>query len=240
MQSSQFRCLVCAAVYDRHVPFCTGCWEYGTVLLVGGRPHAQIDHVPEVVTARDLARSAWSRVEVPAYPALTLGTGALVLLVGPSGAGKSTMLCRAMDSLRGPVVLESLEEAPGPSLAARLARVHVKRADFQIVGRASVDQLVEIATKTRAVALGIDSAQLSSFAADELRHMAIVISGLNTLWCTSQVNKQGRVAGREELVHEADVVIEIEDMRWQLTKSRYQPVDGIEGSVLTEVPDVAA
>jgi len=238
-QSTQFRCLECGASYDRHTPFCAHCWSYGSILLIGRRARAQVDHVPEVTTARALSRTAWSRVDVPSYPKLALGTGALVLLVGPSGSGKSTMLSRALDTMPGPVVYQSIEEAPGPSLAARLARARVKREDFHIVGRASVDQVVEIATKTRAVGLGIDSVQMASYTADELRHLTIVLPNLRVLIVTSQVNKQGRAAGREELLHEADAVLQLDAMHWTLVKSRYQPLDGIEGTVL-EGTDVAA
>lgn len=230
--SSEFRCVVCGSSYgDKHVRFCVGCWEYGTVLQVGSRARAEVDSVAQVTTARDLSRAAWERLEVPAYPDLVLGTGCLALAVGPAGSGKSTCLVRALDGMRGPVVVQSLEEAPGPSLASRLARVKVRRDDFFLVGRASVDQLVEVCRRVKAVALGIDSVQMASFSADELRHLTVVLPTVRTVWCTSQVNKQGRAAGREELIHEADLVLQLDAMKWTLTKSRYQPL-GVSGDVL--------
>ena len=56
---------------------------------------------------------------------------------------------------------------------------------------------------------------------------------------TCQVNKRGRIEGRERLLHEADVVVRVESMAWVIEKSRFQP-SGVEGSVLEENDDETA
>jgi predicted ATP-dependent serine protease len=187
----------------------------------------------ELTDAKTLARAVWQSVELPAYPAIEVRRGALVVLVGAAGAGKSTMLARALDTIRGTSMLVSLEEPGGPSLALRLARLGVKRDDLLIASRANVDQLAGVLRERKIVAIGIDSVQRSMFEPRELRHLLLTLSNLAVLLCTSQVNKTGDMRGSEELRHEADVVIELERLRWRVAKSRYQPPD-LSGPVLSE------
>jgi predicted ATP-dependent serine protease len=123
------------------------------------------------------------------------------------------------------VVLQSVEEAPGPSLHARLHRCRVRRADFAIAGRASVDQLADVVRDQRAVGLVVDSVQIAAFTPEELRHLLLVLPTLRVVVGVAQVNKAGRIEGRERLLHEADVAIQCEALHWALTKSRYQPTE---------------
>jgi hypothetical protein len=225
MNSGPWRCFECGTSFPTHRAACSSCFEAGTLLQAGARPSAAIDFVPEITTARALAKAAWTPTVSTAYPTLRLGRGALVLVYGAPGNGKSTFATLLLDGLAGPVVLQSIEESPGPSLAARLARCFVRRDDFFVVGRASVDQLVDCVRTRRAVGLAVDSVQLAAFTPEELRHLLLVLPELQVLVAVAQVNKRGRVEGRERLLHEADVAIECAEMRWSLVKSRYQPID---------------
>lgn len=122
----------------------------------------------------------------------------------------------------------------GPTLSARLLRAGVKRADFFVTGRISVDQVVGLIRKVKATALGIDSIQPALFTPRDLRHLLVTVEPLELIVATSRVNKDGRMYGTRDLEHEADAVIEVEAMRWKLTKSRYQDIgQEIEGEVLT-------
>jgi predicted ATP-dependent serine protease len=231
MDSSGWRCIQCGAVFVVHVASCSSCFESGTLLRIGQRQLAAVDAVPEVTTARELAKAAWTLVTSAAYPSLRLGRGALVVVFGPPGSGKSTFATRLLDGFEGAVALQSVEESVGPSLHDRLERCAVRREDFLIIGRASVDQLVECVRTRRVSAVVVDSVQLAAFTAEELRHLLVVLPDLRVLIAVSQVNKQGRIEGRERLLHEADVAVSCDAMTWRVEKSRYQVV-GVNGGVL--------
>lgn len=233
-----WRCVVCGQAFTAHQATCTGCFETGSLLRIGQRPAAEIDAVPEVTDAHALAKAAWTIVPLSSYPGLRLGKGALVTIYGPPGSGKSSFATRALDGLRGPVVFLSSEEGPGPSLHDRLARCRVRRPDFVVVSRASVDQVVDIVRTRRAIGLVVDSVQVASFTAEDLRHVLAVLPSLAVLIAVAQVNKRGEIEGRERLLHEADVVLRCTTMRWALEKSRYQPI-GLSGAVLEEKVEVS-
>lgn len=237
MNPSEWRCVVCGARFDAHASACLGCFESGTIVRIGRRDQAAIDAAPEVTTAAALAKAAWTPVASTAYANLRLGAGALLVIWGPPGGGKSTFAARLLDGLRGPVVLLSAEEAPGPSLHARLQRCRVRREDFAIVGRASIDQVADVVRQRRAVALGVDSVQLAMFTADELRHLLLVLPSLRVITAVAQVNKRGEIEGRERLLHEADVAIQCDALQWTLTKSRFQPIERVGGRVLDMTPE---
>lgn len=218
-------CLACLTRHEAHASWCLACGEAGYIVRRFGRVPAAVDGVAEETDARSLAASVWGSVSCAAFPDLKLGPGALVVVHGGPGSGKSTWVTRALDTLAGPVLLVSLEEPPGPTLGARLARCAVKRADFGVVGRASVDQIATIAARRRAVGLVIDSVQIGMFSPRDLRHLLAVLPDLQVLFAVSQQNKQGTVAGRLDLTHEADVVVRLDGGEWSVEKSRYQPVD---------------
>jgi predicted ATP-dependent serine protease len=225
-----YRCLHCGARFPVHAPICSRCWASHQIVLEGDRPRADVDGVPELVSARDLSRQRWTSVEVGAFPRLKLGRGALVVLVGRSGSGKSSLLARALDTIRGPAVIVSTEEPAGPSVQDRLDRLHVRRDDLWICSRGTVDQVAEIVRQRKVVSLGIDSVQRASYEPRELRHLLLTLPTLAVLFAVSQVNRDGDVRGGEELAHECDVLIEVEALKWRIVKSRYQAEGG--GDVL--------
>lgn len=202
------------------------------ILPWADRLRAAVDTVPAISNARALSRQAWASIEQHAYPELLLGPGALVVVDGPPGAGKSSWACRLADAVRGPALLVSSEEGLGPTLTARLLRCAVKRDDFHVVSRASVDAAVELARKVGAVSLVLDSVQSAVWSSDELRHVLSVVDDLAVLIAVLQVRKDNLPAGSNTFIHEADVRVRVEDGRWALAKSRYQPLGDVGGGVL--------
>jgi hypothetical protein len=220
---------------------CSNCFTSHSLALEPDRAPAALDGEVELTDAKALARAVWQHVEVPAY-SFAIKRGAFVVAVGPSSAGKSTLVARALDSMRVPALLVSVEEPGGPSLALRLARLGVKRDSLFICSRGSVDQIAAIVREHKIAALAVDSVQRAVFEPRDLRHMLLTLPSLVVLFATSQINKAGDMRGSEELRHEADVVLTVESMVWTVTKSRYEP-PGANGDVLnqrTEETDHAA
>jgi predicted ATP-dependent serine protease len=212
---------------------CSTCGAFNQLVVVGRRPFALVDSEIELTTAKALSLADMRTFAPAAFPSLTLAHGSLVIAYGESGSGKSTMLCRALDTIAGPVLLVSVEEPPGPSLTARLRRAGIKRDDFYILGRATVDQMVEVCRRQKVVAMCVDSCQPALLSARDLRHLLTVIPTLRTLLAVAQVNARGEVAGRNELIHEADVVVRVDQWRWVVEKSRYGDAATMHGSTLS-------
>lgn len=219
---SNWRCIRCGDVYEAHQTLCSGCFTSGSIVCVGRRHRATVDFAPEITDARQLAKQSIEYVSSAPYPRLRIGVGALVCVYGGPGMGKSTLVTRALDSFEGPVVLASTEEGPGPALGQRLQRLRVSRPNFHIVGRSTVDGVVDVLRRTGAIAVAVDSVQAAVWRARELRHLFSVLPKLRVVIGVSQVNAAGGVHGGSELAHESDVVIHVDAYRFTVEKSRYQ------------------
>ncbi len=221
----------CGAGYARHTRFCSSCWAQGLVVLLPRRNPAEMDYTPAVATARELSRMAWGSVRQNAYPKLKLGAKCLLLVFGGPGSGKSTYSIRLADSIPGTALLVSGEEGHSPTVSARLLRCNVKRDDFLVIERATVDFVVNATISRKAVSLIIDSIAESVWRPDELRHVLSLAPTLDLLIAIMQVNKAGEAAGRTAYPHEADAIVHVENMQWSLIKSRYQDLN-VGGDVL--------
>jgi hypothetical protein len=234
-----WECLSCRRRFGQHLSQCSYCFAVGHVLAVPHRVVSSIDDLPEVASADELAKSHWDEVRASAYPSLRLGRNAFIVVSGPEASGKSTMVARMLDSINGPVAFVSGEMGLGPALSALLGRLAIRRPDYHCVGRAGVAWTHQYLVRHRVVALGLDSAQALGVEPADVRHL-LATTPLRLAVVVSQLNKAGEPAGRRDLVHEADVHIELAEGYWRLAKSRYQAVDGVGGAVLEEeVPDVA-
>ena len=225
-QQNSWRCNHCGNYFQTHVGVCPHCYSSGSLVMVGYRPRAEVDYTPGVSNARELARMSWQVVEHPGvYERVIIGEGTLLETYGPPGAGKSSWSCRLVDAIPAPVGLVSAEEGLGPTLSARLIRCRIKREDFHVLTRATVDQVVAFIQQHKLVAIIIDSVSDISWSATELRSILEVCPSLKLLVAVLQVTKETQPAGRMALQHEADVMIKFENMKWQITKSRFQPID---------------
>jgi predicted ATP-dependent serine protease len=172
------------------------------------------------------------QLEKSAYPDLEVDHSTLAMVSGRPGMGKSSMAALLANGVKGPCLSVNAEEGIGPAAAARLRRLGIKRDDYHIITRASVDVAVSYARKVRARSMVIDSVQEASWSADELRHALEVVPEIGLLVAVMQVTKAGLPAGSNSLIHECDVHIVVEDMAWRLLKSRFQNISNVGGPVL--------
>ena len=235
-ETVSWRCYQCGDGYEERPAWCAGCGATASTYRVGSRARAHIDSVLEIASASDLTRDATRVTELAACPGVLVGAGALVVLAGPPGSGKSSLAARILDGTSGTVVYVSVEEAPGASVGQRLARLEISRPEFLVVGWGSADQIAALARQRRVTALAIDSVQVASWHARELRHLLAVLPQLRLIVAVSQVNKRGEIAGTNELLHEADVCLEVESMSATLVKSRYQEVRSDEKRIVPVLP----
>ena len=167
--------------------------------------------------------------------AIALDAGQLARAAEPlERAYHRALALRMLDSIEGAVVAVMAEEHLGPAVAERLGRLRIRRADFHILGRASVDDLVALVRRVRARAVLVDSFTATSLLPTDARHLLQRLE-LDALLGVVQVTKKGQMAGPKEWEHEADAVLYIEDEQWSLQKSRFQP-DRPTGNVFPASP----
>lgn len=199
------------------------------VVPASQRMHSQVLSAPQQTTAKSLYAQTVDHLVVPAAPDLRVGVGALVLVHGPPSAGKSTLTLQWLASIDGPVCLLSSEERLGPTLGARLQRLGIRRADLHILGAVPVDHLAQVLIENRCRALLVDSITTTTLGASDLRQL-ISQTRISALFGTVQHAKDGGMRGTNTLAHEADLIVDVLDGQWTVTKSRYQPI-GLSGSV---------
>jgi len=224
-------CWKCSSRYPIYREWCSVCMDSRTVLIEPVRPAAAMRTQLQTSTARDLVKRKWTTLESQAYPDLLISKGALVSVWGDPGGGKSTFATRYADRLDGPVVYFSAEEKLGPTLAARLERCGVHRADFHAVGQGSVDELVDLCRAVGAICLVIDSIAMTTIRPEDLRRL-LEAAQVDVLMYIMHATKAGTAAGSNAYLHEADVIVAIIAMQWSITKSRYQATTDVRGSIL--------
>lgn len=215
-------CISCGSVSEVRMAFCWSCLSDNSYVRLPKRPTSRFSRTAQRANAHDLAKANWTMVEAAAYPSIRTLAGAFGLLYGGPGAGKSTLLAKWLDSIEGPVTLAALEEGIGPAVSERLARLNIRRADFGLWAGGGVDDLIAELGENKAKALGVDSLTVSQMLPGELRRVQ-QLARVPLVLGTLQVTKAGLAAGSNAWLHEADLIIHVEDMSWQVEKSRYQP-----------------
>ncbi|MFZ9887193.1 MAG: hypothetical protein ACO3JL_06800 [Myxococcota bacterium] len=177
-----------------------------------------------------------NEVRIPAVPDLRVGVGALVVMWGPPGAGKSYLAAKWLASFSTPTVYLSAEEGLGMTVGERLQRVGAAGRPMTVVGYASIDALAEVCAKTRAKVLLVDSITVTTLSPHDVRTLSQNLRLPLTL-VVSQVTKEGGLRGSNELLHEADLGIEVKEGRWKVAKSRYQALHDAPSGEIFSVPN---
>jgi len=176
----------------------------------------------DVVSARDLMRRRSTFITSSSYPTLKLGGQALVAVYGEPGSGKSTFLCKFLDGVSGNVLLLSVEEGVGDTLLGRLSRLEIHRADFFVGYARTIDELEAVVSKSLPQAVAVDSLSASTLQVGDLKRLAEQYS-IPVLF-SLHVTKDGAAAGPMTALHESDVVVRVDALRWVVEKSRFSGI----------------
>lgn len=223
----RFVCVGCRAILRENSRLCPSCFRTG--LIFSRYRRAADELLPPVrgVNAQELARSVGQVSEVTACPGLKLGSNAFVICHGPPAQGKTTLSLRVADSLKPSTVLP-LEMGIGPLLGSMLRRLEIFSPRISFHEPRSLQEIFDLAGNDDLSCLLIDSLSVSTLRPEDAR--ALARANNIVVWGTLQETKDGRFRGSNEWAHAADVILEVDAMRWKLTKSRYQAA-GITGGV---------
>jgi len=161
------------------------------------------------------------KIEIPSMPGLKLASDGVVILAGPPGSGKTTMGLLMLGDLR-PAVMFSFEESLSETLADRIRRLELRHDDLFIEMPATVREAYSIIDDLRPRAVMVDSLRASTFTIADLS--ALAEAKRLVVIVVQHVTKKGQVGGDVAIEYDCDVVVRIEEGKWTLTKSRFQPL----------------
>ena len=225
----RYVCLGCRALLRENGGCCPSCFRTG---LIFSRYRRVADEcLPAVpgITARELTKTVNRIFGIAACPGLLLGPGAFVTSHGAPGSGKTTQLLKVADEL-SPAIVLTLEMGIGPLLAGMLQRLEIHSPDIEFREPRNLPEIIALAETPGLKALFIDSLTVSTLQPNDARSLARA-NGIVVWGALQMVKAGGTFRGSNEWAHAADVMLSVEDMRWTLTKSRYQPI-GLSGGVL--------
>lgn len=223
----EWGCASCGAHLHERVDLCPSCLRPGTIVQRYQRRAERDAPRRGGMTARQLAASDLRSRPLRPY-GLRVARNSLVFVHGAAGSGKSTMALRICDEMT-PSLYVATEMGLGPALADLLQRMELRSDDVRLVEPRSVGELYDEARSDDYQVVAIDSVSPTSLLPEDCLNMA---RGLDVIvLAIAQQTKAGSHRGSEEWAHDADVVVRVEDMAWEATKSRYQPVDDLRGRV---------
>lgn len=151
---------------------------------------------------------------------IRVGRSSLVAVYGKQGSGKSTMCAKFLDSIPGDVLYCPVEEGiRSDTVADRLEWLEIHRDGFYVADLGLIRDLDPMMDRDYR-AIGIDSLNRTKLLVPDLRALSDQ-KGLLVMFVL-QITKEGLAAGPQSTLHDADVVIRVEGMRWEIEKSRYE------------------
>jgi len=215
----RYFCKKCHACCENELYVCPACGNWDKFVPDVSLARFRSDHV-SVITARQLSArrprrsSVWSLGEVPFRPPFT------VTAYGLPGGGKSTWLFRLAGELvhmDQRILIVTAEEGLGETVSERLRRLEVREDEIFLAGNINYPDTLHLAKENDITTVMLDSWNASVWSAvdvDAIRDDYVFIT-------TLQTTKEGTAAGPQALLHLADLVLHIQDMKVTVEKSRW-------------------
>jgi len=223
-----YTCFRCAASYELHSGFCIRCGGFDSLITIPSRPADNLwkSEGGRIASAEAIVRSSHApSLTSSEYPTLEVGRTSLVGLYGPAGSGKSTLMTKFADGFPGAVLYLTLEEGlDSETLANRLRRLEVFRSDLHFGSVDTANDIGPMIEKVDAGLVCVDSLSVSTLCVDDLKRITVHfgIPVLFSLHCT----KEGTMAGNYRDIHLSDVIVRVDDLKWELEKSRFTALIG--------------
>jgi predicted ATP-dependent serine protease len=184
---------------------------------VGTRAADQFKTSARAKSAWELASSDQRTAFLKPYD-IRIAPQSLILLHGSPGSGKTSMSLKIANAYT-PSAFVSLEQRHGAALGEQLRRLEIRSRELTVfTPPLGIDDIFGACDANNLVV--IDSVSVSSFTTSDLRSMAerVIVVGI------LQSTKDGSFRGSQSWLHEADVCIECDSMRWRVSKSRYEEI----------------
>lgn len=221
-----FVCTHCDTQYKKWEGRCAECGKWSTIV---NESEASVinNSSAELVKLTDVSQQETKRVQtnIPAIDELLGGgitQGSLSLLGGEPGVGKSTLLLQFSQKLKGHILYVCGEESP-QQIAERAQRLQINNEELSFLTDTTLETIIETASRIKPTLLIIDSIQtIYSNDVDSekavLNHQRITAAKLMrlaknegvTIIVTSQITKDGSVAGPKTVEHLVDTVLYLE------------------------------
>ena len=209
-----YMCVQCGAEFQKHCNFCVCCDGFNTIVSKPNATKTYIDtRERQLLTARQLARKTFKAQEIKGFEALgKLPSNWHIVCYGSPGAGKSTFAIRfgARLSELCKVLYIASEEGQSATLSRKLQEWEIYSDSLIISDAQNENELRK----------DIDLCEPDVLIMDSVTDLNLVFPFTRALY-VAQVTKSNSFAGRMTLVHDADIVIRIENRQAIVEKNRF-------------------
>jgi len=224
--SWRFFCEACQTMLEENPHLCPHCFTLGRIFRRYERKANEYAPLVKGVTAQELIQSKSSVFPVECLPGVKVGRSSFVILWGPPSGGKSTLGLKLASEFI-PSLFLPLEMKIGPLLADMCSRLEVVSPRVRFEEPQSQRDVFNMAQSGVRMVV-IDSVTVATLTPDDVhrivRSSQVIVVGI------LQATKTGLAAGPNAWLHASDCTIHVEDMKWELQKSRFQPT-GTKGEV---------
>lgn len=213
-----YRCLGCGTEYSAPGGYCyVKCGKYGLIHPAHFRPVETLWRGDIVVPVGQFTRPA-AAVKLPPYD-IAVGRRFVGIFYGLPNSGKTTMMVKIAEALDVVVLYVSVEQGDSDSIRSRMNSLEVCREGFLVGLCTDVASIDKAVVEHRVKVVLIDSLTKSTLTTSDL--VALSRDRDVSVIASAQVNSAGDIRGGYEPKHDADLVVRVENLEWQIEKTRF-------------------